>query len=627
MKKLITPFIRNIELYFILGCLLTIVFSCQTKHKPYTAEQLSQTQKNYSPKFIPNSEAILYVNDASGNPELWQLSKSGKPRQVTDLKQKISDLEVAPDGSFAVFAVDNGGDERYDRYKYNISSGEVTKQTNTPDVAENGYSFSLDGNKIAMQIDIETPFREQIFIYDIKTTTYKQVTKGEVPVINPIWSNNAEKIAAVRTAAGKKGELLLFNLENSKMDTIKPLIKDNIFNPITFSADDASVLCLSKNDKGFDQLTLINTTTHKVKLIGSSEWDVVEAVWGKNSGIYFTQNVSGRTGLYHMQTPLSKVEEVLSPKGTIRGLSMNKEENKLLFSKEDATHPQEICSLDLKTKQIQQLTNSAPIAIETSRLSIAEPFKIKSFDNTPIEGFLYKPTGHAEKQLPAVLVVHGGPSGQDVDRFNSMTQSLTQAGFVVFNINYRGSIGYGKAFQDLNNKDWGGGDLKDFKAVLQHFIDQGLVDKNKIGITGGSFGGYLSYMALTKDADFYAAGVPCFGMVDLIADYNLVKDRWGLWYETEMGTPKTDSLLFVDRSAIHFIDNLKAPILIFQGENDTNVPKWSSDMFVEKLKTLNKPVDYVVYQEEGHGFVKRVNRIDWIQKTVAFFKQNLMDGK
>lgn len=190
-------------------------------------------------------------------------------------------------------------------------------------------------------------------------------------------------------------------------------------------------------------------------------------------------------------------------------------------------------------------------------------------------------------------------------------------------INYRGSQGYGKAFEDLNNKDWGGGDLKDFKAVVDHFIAQGLVDKTKIGITGGSFGGYLSYIALTKNADYYAAGVPCYGMVDLIADYNLVKDRWGLWYETEMGTPKTDSLLLVDRSAIHFIDKLKAPILIFQGANDTNVPQWSSDLFVAKLKKLKKPVDYVVYPDEGHGFTKRVNRIDYTQKTVDFFKHNL----
>ena len=114
---MITLFNRKIELYFILGCVLIIVFSCQTKHEPYTAEQLSQIQRNLSPKFIPNSEDILYINDASGNLELWQLSKSGKPQQITKLKQKISDLQIAPDGSFAVFAVDNGGDEIFDMYK------------------------------------------------------------------------------------------------------------------------------------------------------------------------------------------------------------------------------------------------------------------------------------------------------------------------------------------------------------------------------------------------------------------------------------------------------------------------------------------------------------------------------
>lgn len=613
--------------YFLSFCVFIFVFSCQTNVKQYTAEQLSQIQRNFSPKFIPNSDDILFINDASGNLELWQLSKSGKPRQVTNLKQKISDLQIAPDGSFAVFAVDNGGDERYDMYKYEISSGQVLKLTNTPKRAEDGYSFSADGSKIAMQIDSEIPFRPQIFIYDLKTVKFQQITKGEVQIFHPIWSKNGKQIAALRTSDAQSGELLLFNLENSKMDTIKPALKSNTFIPITFSPDDKHILCLTKNEKGFDQLTLIDATTHKVQNFGSGEWDVKEAIWNKNSGIYFTQNVSGRTEIYHLQTPQSKVEKIYSPNGTISDLTINKEENKLLFSKQDATHPEEICTYDLKTDQLQQLTNSVPTGIETSRLSLAEPFKVKSFDNTPISGFLYKPTGYPEKLLPAVLVVHGGPAGQDIDKFSSMTQSLTQAGFVVFNINYRGSIGYGKAFEDLNNKDWGGGDLKDLKAVLEHFIQQGLIDKTKIGIVGGSFGGYLTYMALTKNADFYAAGVPCYGMVDLIADYNLCKDRFGLWYEGEMGTPKTDSLLFVNRSPIHFINQLKAPILVFQGANDTNVPKWSSDMFVNKLKIMNKPVDYIVYANEGHGFTKRANRINWIQRTVDFFKQNLIDRK
>lgn len=605
----------------------TLLFSCKENPKPYTAAQLSEIQYTTAPKFIPNSEDILYINDASGNRELWQLSASGKAKKLTDLKQNIRDLKVAPDGTFAIFALDNGGDERFDMYKFEVESGKVSKLTETPNVAEKGYSFSEDGSKIALEIDSDIPFRSQLFVYDIKTANFQQITKGEVPVANPIWSKNGNKIAGVRSSDGQNGELLLFNFENSKMDTIKPPTKNNIYYPMTFSPDDSAILCLSKNEQGFGQLTLIDAATYEVKKIGPGDWDVEETIWNKNSGIYFTKNVSGRFGIYHMQTPQSPVEEIYAPSGTISGITINKAENKLLFTKQDATNPVEICTLDLKTNKIEALTNSMPAGIESARLSKAEPFNVKSFDNTPIQGFVYKPKGFAEKNLPAVLVVHGGPSGQDVDNFSTMTQALTQAGFVVLRINYRGSVGYGKAFEDLNNKDWGGGDLKDLKAVLNHFIAEGLIDKTKIGITGGSFGGYLSYMALTKNADYYAAGIPCYGMVDLIADYNLVKDRWGLWYETEMGTPKTDSLLFVDRSAIHFIDKLKAPILIFQGANDTNVPKWSSDLFVEKLKTLNKPVDYVVYADEGHGFTKRVNRVDYAQKTVDFFAKNLMDKK
>jgi dipeptidyl aminopeptidase/acylaminoacyl peptidase len=125
------------------------------------------------------------------------------------------------------------------------------------------------------------------------------------------------------------------------------------------------------------------------------------------------------------------------------------------------------------------------------------------------------------------------------------------------------------------------------------------------------------------DSDFYAAGAPSYGMVDLILDYNLCKDRFGLWYEGEMGNPKTDSLLFAERSPINFINRIKVPMIVFQGTNDTNVPKWESDLFVNKLKFLNRSVDYIVYPDEGHGFTRRVNINDKIQKTVYFFQQHL----
>jgi dipeptidyl aminopeptidase/acylaminoacyl peptidase len=628
--KTISMLLKTSSKFCFLSCsilALVIGFSCQTNFKPYTAEQLSQVQRNFSPKFVSNSPDILYGNDASGYLELWQLSKSKQLQQISNLKQEISNLQIAQDGSFAIFAVDSGGNERYDMYKYEISNGEINRLTKTSKVSETAYRISPKGTEIAFEADPETPFRPQIFIYDIKSNTRQQITKGDMPVYHPIWSNNGKKIAAYSSGDFQYGELLIVNLNNLKIDTVKPPSNDNVLKPITFSPDDKYVLCVTENEQGFDQLTLVDIITHELQSIGSGQWDVLQALWNKNSGLFYTQNISGRTGIYHMQEPQSEVKEVLAPSGYISGLNINEEGTMILFSKQDGIHPREICLLDLKTNEVQQLTNSLPIDIEPARLSKAEPFKIQSFDSTIIEGFLYKPAGNSKKLLPSIIQVHGGPTAQDVDAFDAMTQLLTQAGFVVFKINYRGSSGYGKAFEDLNNKDWGGGDRKDIRAVVEYYIKQGLIDKNKIGITGGSYGGYMTYIALTKDSDFYAAGAAAYGMVDLILDYNLCKDRWGLWYEGEMGNPIKDSILFADRSPINFISQIKAPLIVFQGANDSNVPKWSSDLVVDALKSMQKPVDYVVYPDEGHGFTRRVNKNDNMQRTVDFFKYHLQDDK
>lgn len=627
METQIEPRKRKKAFYFLIVCILIIGFSCQTNFKPYTAEQLSQVQTKFSPKFVSNSPDILYLNDASGNLELWQLSKSKQTRQISTLKQKISNLEIAHDGSFAIFAVDSGGNECYDMYKYEISNGTINNLTKTSKVSETGYRISPDGTQVAMEADPEIPFRPQIFKYDFKSSSLQQITKGDLPVYQPIWSNSGKKIAAISSGDFQYGELLLVNLNNLKIDTIRPPSNDNMLVPIIFSPDDKYILCVTENEKGFDQLTLVDIVTHELQSIGSSQWDVLEAIWNKYSGIFYTQNVSGRTGIYNMKGPQSEIKEVLPPSGFISALNINEEGTMILFSKQDGIHPQEICLLDVKTVEVQQLTNSLPVDIKPSRLSKAETFKIQSFDSTTIEGFLYKPTGKSKKPLPSVIQVHGGPTGQDVDRFNAMTQSLTQAGFVVIKINYRGSSGYGKAFEDMNNKDWGGGDRKDIRSVAEYFVKQGLIDKSKIGITGGSYGGYMTYIALTKDFDFYAAGAAAYGMVDLILDYNLCKDRFGLWYEGEMGIPSRDSILFVDRSPIHFIKQIKVPLIVFQGANDSNVPKWASDLVVDTLRAMHKPVDYIVYQDEGHGFTRRVNINDYMQRTVDFFKQHLIDSQ
>ena len=202
-------------------------------------------------------------------------------------------------------------------------------------------------------------------------------------------------------------------------------------------------------------------------------------------------------------------------------------------------------------------------------------------------------------------------------------QLLAEQGFVVLAPNYRGSTGYGRAFQEANHKDWGGGDLRDLVAAVKHFGGAGILDPRRAGITGGSYGGYLTLMALAKTPDVFAAGAEYYGMPDLVMDYLLTKNRFGDWYETQMGNPKRDAALFRERSPLPYLDDIKSPLLIFQGANDTSVPKAEADLLVAVLKELKKPHQYILYDDEGHGFTRRKNILDSSRRTAEFFAKHL----
>lgn len=190
-------------------------------------------------------------------------------------------------------------------------------------------------------------------------------------------------------------------------------------------------------------------------------------------------------------------------------------------------------------------------------------------------------------------------------------------------MNFRGSTGFGRAFSDLDNGDWGGGDRQDIRDAVLHFASQGLVDRDRVAIMGGSFGGYMTLLALALDNDFYKAGVDLYGMVDLTADFEMTKDRYEAWYRTEMGTPSERPELFRARSPLTHVDRIEAPLLVLHGDNDTDVPKVQSETLVEALRSLGRTVEYVVYPGEGHVFSKRETRRDVGTRVLEFLRRSM----
>jgi dipeptidyl aminopeptidase/acylaminoacyl peptidase len=248
----------------------------------------------------------------------------------------------------------------------------------------------------------------------------------------------------------------------------------------------------------------------------------------------------------------------------------------------------------------------------------------KSFDGKIISAFLWMPHNlKRDGSNPGIVLPHGGPTGQTTDFFNRTAAALASRGYVCIAPNVRGSTGYGIEFQKANIKDLGGGDLQDEVYAAKLLVATGYVDEKKVGITGGSYGGFMTLMAIGKTQDIWAAAVEQFGIINWFTMLEHEDPFLQQYEKSLLGDPEKDREIYESASPIKYIRNAKAPLLVLQGENDIRVPKEEADQIVSILKDAGKTVDAHYYVQEGHGFAKRENQIDAITRTVAWFDRYL----
>jgi dipeptidyl aminopeptidase/acylaminoacyl peptidase len=611
----------------------------------YTPEQLSLIRYTEECRISPDGKTVAFTSTITGALELWTVPVSGGwPVQLTNLNEHVTDIGWSRDGQWIVFASDHDGNERRDLYRVPSAGGRVEQLTRTK-LSESEPQISPDGTRIAFTADPQQEFLFQLHVMDLKTRKVVQLTRGAIKVQIPRWSSDGKTIAINRSGDEQKGDLLLVNAETGATSVVEPQIKDGILLPERFSPDNKSLLVSTRNKAGFLQLAVLELKAAAVPgkppqpagapvLVGPGDWDVSGARWNKD-GIYFLRNEGGATGLYYLESPRGMARQLLAPRGSIQQISVDDAGEHLAMLRGDVARPADVWILSYplksksnrrgnKTHDPKQVTFSLMGGVRSELLSQGKIAPYKSFDGKTIHAMVLKPRiQRLGSPPPAIVYVHGGPNGQVTMSFRTTYHVLTEAGFVVIAPNYRGSTGYGKVFEDANNKDWGGGDLKDLTWAVKHFADRGVIDPQRVGITGGSYGGYMTLMALSRTPDVWKAGVEMYGMPDLVMDYLLSKSRFADWYETEMGNPKTNAALYRARSPLPYLDDIKAPLLVFQGAGDTNVPKAESDLLVAILKELKKKHEYIVYPDEGHGFYKRRNLLDCYKRTTAFFVKEI----
>jgi dipeptidyl aminopeptidase/acylaminoacyl peptidase len=288
----------------------------------------------------------------------------------------------------------------------------------------------------------------------------------------------------------------------------------------------------------------------------------------------------------------------------------------------DARRPTEVYAIDTATGETTRLTNGMLGGLEPEDLVEPELIRYESFDGRRIPAWVYRPAG--DERAPVVLSIHGGPEAQERPLYNPLYQYLVSRGIGVLATNVRGSTGYGKTYQTLIHRDWGGGDLKDWEHAVEWLRAQHWVDEDRLGVYGGSYGGFAALTCVTRLPDVWAAAVDIVGPSNLLTFVRSVPPSWRRMVDKWVGNPEADEEMLRERSPITYVDQVKAPLLVMQGAHDPRVVQAESDQMVERLRELGREVEYVVFEDEGHGFTKRANQsrsaklaADWFERWLA----------
>jgi dipeptidyl aminopeptidase/acylaminoacyl peptidase len=613
----------------------SVVSVSNSAARPVPVDDLYFTRSVFGAAWSPDGQQIVFTTNISGRFNLWKVRASGGwPIQLTQSDDRQYNAVWSPDGKWIVYQQDHAGDELWDLYAIPSDGGEAINLTNTPAIREQGPHWSHDGNTIAFAYKTRDGSQYDIALVDWSTRKVHKLTNEQQPGYRwnmVAWSTDDKTIYASRMnppftdADVYRIDVATGKLENltSHQGTIRYLAS-------SLSPDGGTILVSSDAKSGYMNIALLDISSRKITWATDLKWEAFAGEFSPNGKNYtYTVNEDGVTDAYLADRTTNRAEKVDLPHG-LNYFSGNPstfapQNDRMIVSHEASNQPGDLWVYNLASRRVNQLTFSAIASLRTTPLPPSQLVHYKSFDGKIITALLWVPFNLKRNgSNPALVIPHGGPTGQMVDYWNTEVAALTSRGYICIAPNPRGSTGYGLDFQKANFQDLGGGDLKDEVAALDFLKATGYVDPKKIGITGGSYGGFMTLMAIGKTPDIWAAAVEDFGIINWFSMLKNSDPSLNEYLKSLLGNPDTNRKVYEEDSPITYIRNEKAPLLVLQGDNDPRVPKEEAQQVVEILKKEDRIVDIHYYPNEGHGFVKRENQIDSIRRTIAWFDQYLM---
>jgi dipeptidyl aminopeptidase/acylaminoacyl peptidase len=602
--------------------------------EPVPISELYYTRSVSGPSWSPDGRNVVFTTNLTGRMNLWKVAASGGwPIQLSESDDRQFGAVWSPDGKWIVYEQDAGGGEIFDLHAVPSDGGEAVNITNTPDVSETSPRWSPDGSTLALSYRPKDSSSRDIALLDWKSRQMRKLTNEQTKNRiwgEAVWSPDGKIVYADRANAGHTdSDVYRIDVSSGSLENLTPHQGEIIYSVSSVSRDGRTLLVTSNEKDGYQNVALVDVATKKLTWVTNLKWEA-EAGDFSPDGNNFTYmvNEDGRTDLYLADRTGRYVEKLVLPTGINSAVgtpnAYSASADRLLVSHQRSSQPADYWVYDLARRQVRQLTFSALASLNPSRVPASQLVHYRTFDGKIISAFLWVPFNlKRDGSDPGVVLPHGGPTGQTMDSFNKTAVALASRGYVCIAPNVRGSTGYGMDFQKANYKDLGGGDLQDEVYAAKFLAATGFVDPKKIGITGGSYGGYMAMIAIGRTPDVWAAAVELFGITDWLTEQQHEEPTLQQYDQSLLGDPVKDRKVYEDASPIKYFKDVKAPLLVLQGANDIRDPSEEAEQAVTLLKQEGKIVDAHYYPGEGHGFAKRENQIDALRRTVEWFDRYL----
>ena len=569
------------------------------------------------PSFSPDGERLSFLSDVTGVPQVWSVPvEGGWPDQLTFYDERVSEARYSPVAEELLFAMDAGGNERHALFMLRRGGADIIPLTQAPDSIHQLGGWSVDGSLITYSANTRQATYFDVYVADPAAFEPRRVLQHDGANYALGWTPRGQVIVG-RYYTNMHNGLQLIDAagEEPRLLTLDPA--ESLYTHPAATQDGDGLYVISDLRRDFMALRYLDLATLELHTVDAPDWDVEElALSPDGRHLAYTVNVDGYSELRLRSTATATLLDVpMLPRATYTQLAWSVDGRRLAFTLNGPLDPPDVWVLDVDEQRAWQVTRSGRGGIPREDLVEPEVARYTSFDDRQIPALVFRPrppsadrTSGQAAGFPVVIEVHGGPESQRRPVWLAAIQYLVGRGYAVLSPNVRGSTGYGKAYTHLDDVYLRMDSVRDLASAVEWLHHIG-ADPRRIAIIGGSYGGFMVLSAITTYPDLWAAGVDIVG----IANFVTFLENTGPWRralrEAEYGSLERDRAFLEEISPLHHAAQISAPLMVLHGANDPRVPIGEAEQIVNTLRDRGRPVEFLRFEDEGHGLVKLANRV------------------